>query len=109
MRLALESPAQPDVLRLIDALDAYQRPLYPPASHHGIDLAALLAPAVIFGVARDDEGTALGARCFAQETGYLQTTAIALDARCGYARCAPFGSYLEDPNSVFMMTRVATA
>jgi hypothetical protein len=61
MRLALESPAQPDVLRLIDALDAYQRPLYPPASHHGIDLAALLAPAVIFGVARDDEGAALGA------------------------------------------------
>ncbi len=152
MRLALESPAQPDVLRLIDALDAYQRPLYPPESHHGIDLAALLAPAVIFGVARDDEGTALGcgavvlgpdyaemkrmyvvpaargqglgqqvllwlearamargARCFALETGYLQAAAIALYSRCGYARCAPFGSYLEDPNSVFMMKRVATA
>ncbi len=43
------------------------------------------------------------------EIGYLQTAAIALYARCGYARCAPFGSYLEDPNTVFMMTRVATA
>ena len=152
MRLALESPAQPDVLRLIDALDAFQRPLYPPESHHGIDLAALLAPAVIFAVARDTDGSALGrgavvlepdyaelkrmyvvpaargrglgqqllslleasamarhARCFAPETGYLQTAAIARCTRCGYALCAPFGSYVEDPNSVFMMKRVATA
>ena len=152
MRLALESPNQPDVLQLIDALDAYQRPLYPPESHHGIDLAALLAPAVLFAVARDDAGTAVGcgavvlgpdyaelkrmyvvpaarghnlgqqllgwlearaiargARRFVLETGYLQAAAIALYTRCGYTLCAPFGSYVEDPNSVFMMKLVASA
>jgi putative acetyltransferase len=59
MHISLESPDQPDVLRLIDALDAYQKPLYPPESHHGIDLAALSAPNVLFAVARDAEGLAV--------------------------------------------------
>jgi putative acetyltransferase len=60
MPIALESPDQPDVLRLIDELDAYQRPLYPAESHHGIDLAALLQPQVLFAVARNDSGAAVG-------------------------------------------------
>ena len=60
MQIRLESPDQPDVLRLIDALDAYQKPLYPAESHHGIDLAALMQPEVLFAVARDDRGTAVG-------------------------------------------------
>jgi putative acetyltransferase len=60
MRLALERPDQPEVLTLIDALDAYQQPLYPPPSHHGIDIAALLQPQVVFAVARDDAGAAIG-------------------------------------------------
>jgi len=152
IRLGLESPDQPDVLRLIDELDAYQRPLYPPASHHGIDLEPLLAPEVIFAVARDADGVALGcgaavltpdyaelkrmyvvpaargrgvgqqllalleataiargARRFALETGYLQHAALALYARCAYTPCGPFGAYVEDPNSVFMMKAVAAA
>jgi putative acetyltransferase len=60
MRVALESPDQPDVVRLIDELDAYQKPLYPPESHHGIDLAALKAPNVLFAVIRDTDGHAVG-------------------------------------------------
>lgn len=60
MPIALESPNQPDVLALIDALDAYQKPMYPPESHHGIDLAALSRPEVLFAVARSDQGEALG-------------------------------------------------
>ena len=60
MRVTFESPDQPDVVALIDALDAYQKPLYPPESHHGIDIAALLQPDVLFALARDDEGGALG-------------------------------------------------
>lgn len=60
MHIALESPDQPDVVRLIDDLDAYQKPLYPPESHHGIDIAALSAANVLFAVARDGEGTAVG-------------------------------------------------
>src|SRR5688572_15630663 len=46
VRVELESADQPEVVRLIDELDAFQKPLYPAESHHGIDLAALLAPGV---------------------------------------------------------------
>ena len=60
MRIRLESPDQPEVLRLIDELDGYQRPLYPAESHHGIDLPALMQPNVLFAVARSDRGTAVG-------------------------------------------------
>ena len=55
MRICFESPDQPEVLALIDELDAYQKPLYPAESHHGIDLDALRQPHVLFAVARDDE------------------------------------------------------
>jgi putative acetyltransferase len=60
MRVALESPNQPDVIALIDELDAYQKPLYPAESHHGIDMAALCEPNVLFAVARDTQGRAVG-------------------------------------------------
>lgn len=60
MRLTLEPANQPDVLELIDQLDAYQKPLYPAESHHGIDVEALSQPNVLFAVARDDEGRAIG-------------------------------------------------
>ncbi|SEJ70553.1 putative acetyltransferase [Variovorax sp. OK605] len=60
MQISLESPDQPDVVQLIDDLDAYQKPLYPPESHHGIDIAALSAANVLFAVARDLEGKAVG-------------------------------------------------
>jgi putative acetyltransferase len=60
MRIALEHPGQPEVLALIDALDAYQAGLYPPESNHGIDLQALAQPEVLFAVARDGEGEAIG-------------------------------------------------
>lgn len=60
MRIALEHPDRPGVVELIDELDAYQKPLYPPESHHGIDLAALAQPNVVFAVVRDDHGAAVG-------------------------------------------------
>lgn len=60
MAIAIERADQPDVVALIDELDAYQRPLYPPESHHGIDIAALLQPPVIFAVLRDEAGAAIG-------------------------------------------------
>lgn len=56
VEVAFEAPDQPDVRALIDALDAYQKPLYPPESHHGIDLDALSQPEVRFAVAREREG-----------------------------------------------------
>jgi len=59
MQIRLESADQPDVIALVDALDAYQKPLYPPESHHGIDLNALCRPDVRFAVVRDARGVAL--------------------------------------------------
>ena len=60
MRIATEAPDRPDVASLIDALDAYQKPLYPPESHHGIDVVALSQRNVVFAVVRDDDGVAVG-------------------------------------------------
>ena len=48
-----ERPDQPDVVALIEALDAYVNALYPPASNHLLDIAALCDPAVTFLVVRD--------------------------------------------------------
>jgi len=48
-----ERPDQPDVMRLIEALDAYANALYPPQSNHLLDIASLCAPAVTFLVVRD--------------------------------------------------------
>ncbi len=59
VHVALERPDQTDVLALVDALDAWQQPLYPPASHHGIDVDALRDPAVLFAVARQADGAAV--------------------------------------------------
>ncbi len=58
--VALECADQPDVIELIDALDAYQKPLVPPASHHGIDIAALTRPEVLFAVMRSANSAAVG-------------------------------------------------
>src|SRR6476659_6703932 len=59
-RIALERADQPEVVKLIADLDAFQKPLYPAESHHGIDIAALSQPNVISAVARDDAGAAVG-------------------------------------------------
>ncbi|MBC7482068.1 MAG: GNAT family N-acetyltransferase [Rhizobacter sp.] len=60
MDIALESPDQPEVIALIAELDAYQESLYPPESRHPLHIAALTKPNVVFAVARDAAGQALG-------------------------------------------------
>jgi putative acetyltransferase len=60
MTVAIESPDQPEVIALIADLDAYQDGLYPPESRHYLDLASLMGPNVLFAVARDDAGRAIG-------------------------------------------------
>ena len=50
-----EPPDQPDVLRMIETLDAQMTALYPAESNHLLDIAALADPAVIFLVVRDGE------------------------------------------------------
>ncbi len=69
-RIAIENPDQPEVIALIDALDAYQKPLYPAESHHGIDMDALRAPGVLFAVARDVAGRVCGCGAVVLMNGY---------------------------------------
>ncbi len=70
VRIALERPDQPDVVALIDELDAYQKPLYPAESHHGIDIAALCRPNVLFAVARDAQELAVACGAIVVEPGW---------------------------------------
>ncbi|VWB65083.1 GNAT family N-acetyltransferase [Burkholderia lata] len=60
MTIAFESPDQPDVIALIADLDTYQDTLYPPESRHALDIASLKQSNVLFAVARDGEGKAIG-------------------------------------------------
>src|SRR5690349_13251411 len=54
--IAFEPVNQPDVIALIDELDAYQRPLYPGESYHGLDIDSLAQSNVMFVVARSATG-----------------------------------------------------
>jgi len=56
MQITRESPNQPDVIALIDALDAYQSSLYPAESNHLLDINSLTQPNVLFVVMRDAPG-----------------------------------------------------
>ena len=60
MPISFESPDQPEVIALIAELDAYQDTLYPPESRHALDMASLKLPNVLFAVARDEKGHAIG-------------------------------------------------
>lgn len=60
MQVTLESPRQPDVVALINDLDAYQDTLYPAEARYALDLDSLAQPNVLFGVARDAQGRAMG-------------------------------------------------
>jgi len=59
-RLARERPDQPEVWALVEALDAYQGPLYPAASQHLLSQDELLRPEVRFLVVRDAHNTVQG-------------------------------------------------
>lgn len=150
MQIAFESPRQADAIALIAELDAYQSGLYPPESHHALDLASVAEQGLLFVIARDEAGQALGcgavvlstdygelkrmyvrpqhrgrglARKILQtleeaaiaaacgtlrlESGPYQPEALGLYARCGYERCGPFGTYTDDPLSVFMQKTLA--
>ncbi len=58
--VAFESPDQPEVIDLIAELDAYQDTLYPPESRHSLDLASLKQSHVLFAVAKNSAGHAIG-------------------------------------------------
>lgn len=53
--IALESPRQAQVVRLLELSDAYAASLYPAESNHMVDLSSLEQPGVSFFVARRDD------------------------------------------------------
>jgi putative acetyltransferase len=86
---ALERADLPEALALVEALDAYQRPLYPAESHHGIDTEALLAPNVLFALARKESGEAVacGAVVLGRDYGEVKRMYVRPDCRgSGVAR-----------------------
>lgn len=60
MQVQLEAPSQPEVISLIEELDAYQDTLYPAEARYALDLTTLEQTNVLFAVARDSEGVAVG-------------------------------------------------
>jgi putative acetyltransferase len=54
--IAIESPRQPEVERLLDGSSTFAQSLYPPESNFLLDLAALERPEVAFYVARIGAG-----------------------------------------------------
>jgi putative acetyltransferase len=60
MHVSQEFPDQSEVIAPIADLDAYQDRLYPVAARYAMDLAALKKSNVIFMVATDAKGTAVG-------------------------------------------------
>ena len=62
----------PPELSLIEQLDAYQKPLYPAESHHGIDIDALSQANVLFAVARNDAGRAVACGALVIETAHAE-------------------------------------
>ncbi|RJG09008.1 GNAT family N-acetyltransferase [Pseudomonas cavernicola] len=74
MRVQLEPPNQPEVISLIAELDAYQDTLYPAEARYALDLITLEQENVLFVVARDNDGAAIGcgAVVLGREAGELK-------------------------------------
>ncbi|MBU8543054.1 MULTISPECIES: GNAT family N-acetyltransferase [Roseomonadaceae] len=58
--VTIEDPDQPAILAMLRAGEANSAALYPAESNHHLPLASLRAPGVLFHVARDAQGLALG-------------------------------------------------
>jgi putative acetyltransferase len=69
MIINTESPDQPEVIALLDRLDAYCAALYPAESNHLMDVASLLQGDVLFLVARDVDGSAVGCAALVRRDG----------------------------------------
>lgn len=83
MKIEIESPNQADVIALIAELDAYQDSLYPAESRYALDLTSLMQPNVVFGVARDAAGAAVGcgAIVLEEEYGELKRMYVSVEQR----------------------------
>lgn len=72
MQIEQESPDQPEIIAMLDQLDAYCGELYPAESNHLMDIASLLRDDVVFLVARDAAGQALGCGAYVNRGDYAE-------------------------------------
>ena len=79
MHITQESPNQPDVIAMLDQLDAYCGELYPAESNHLMDVASLCHPSVVFLVARDEQGVARGCGAYVKRDGYGEVKRMYVD------------------------------
>lgn len=70
MHITKENPKQADIIAMLDQLDAYCGELYPAESNHLMDIDALTGADVVFLVARDEHGRALGCGAYVDRGGY---------------------------------------
>jgi putative acetyltransferase len=70
MIINTETPDQPEVRAMLDKLDAYCAALYPAESNHLMDIASLMQGDVLFLVARDVGGQAVGCAALVNRGGY---------------------------------------
>jgi len=71
-RIAIESPAQPEIASLLAMLDVYLGALYPPECNYILDIDALCQPDIVFAVARDANGIAIGCAAIRLDDGFAE-------------------------------------
>jgi putative acetyltransferase len=74
-----ESPKQPDIIAMLEKLDAYFGALYPAESNHLMDVDSLMHPGVVFLVARDEQGRAAGCGAYVDRGGYGEIKRMYVD------------------------------
>lgn len=79
MIINAETPDQPEVRAMLDKLDAYCASLYPAESNHLMDIASLLEGDVLFLVARDVDGAAIGCAALVRREGYGEIKRMVVD------------------------------
>jgi putative acetyltransferase len=81
MIINTESPNQPEVVAMLERLDAYCAALYPAESNHLMDIASLMRDGVLFLVARDIDGSAVGCAALVNRGGYGEVKRMFVDER----------------------------
>jgi len=81
VQIGMESPDQPDIIALIEELDAYQRALYPAESNHLLAIESLMTPDVLFCVARAD-GAPVGCGGAVMKDGYAEIKRMFVSPAC---------------------------
>ncbi len=79
MIINAETPDQPEVRAMLEQLDAYCASLYPAESNHLMDIASLLAGDVLFLVARDVDGRAVGCAALVNRGSYGEVKRMYVD------------------------------